>query len=141
MFSQTNNWLTRSLCLFKFRLTIVFFFLWFIRVFPLAAQTVLENDLSCVIKEVSYHPVSINLNYLTDGDDFLDPENITEVSLKRLGVRFLRYPGGEKSDNYFWSVPPFQGVDPHFAVRGECNWPNDDSNWSDDFEKTQRIYP
>ena len=135
MASQTKNWLTRSLCPFDFRSIILLLPLWLVGMIPLTAQTVLENDLSCVIKEVSYHPVSINLNYLTDGDDFLNSENPTEVSLKQLGVRFLRFPGGEKSDNYFWSVPPFQGVDPHFAVLGDCNWPNNDSNWSGDFEK------
>ena len=99
----------------------------------LQAQESIIVDIGCVIKNVIDHPVSINVNYLMDEHNYLFPTHSTEQSLNKMHVGYLRYPGGEKSDNYFWSVPPFQSVNPHFAIRGDCNWPANDFNWSIDF--------
>jgi alpha-N-arabinofuranosidase len=136
MFSRALNWLILAFRMLFSRFRGIILSFLFIGISPLGAytQTILETDASCVIKEVSHHPVSINLNYLTDGE-YLNPQKAIEIPLKKMGVKFLRYPGGEKSDNYFWSVPPFQGVDPHFALRGNCTWPNNSPTWSADFNK------
>ncbi len=48
----------------------------------------------------------INLNYLRDSDANRPSARPLKTALRDLGVRWLRYPGGEKSDFYFWSPPP-----------------------------------
>ncbi|NJK92824.1 MAG: hypothetical protein HC904_13975 [Blastochloris sp.] len=42
-----------------------------------------------------------------------------------MGVRWLRYPGGNKSDNYFWASPPkFTQTLPQTALWGLWDWPS-----------------
>lgn len=44
--------------------------------------------------------------------------------------KFWRYPGGEKSDGYLWSVAPFAAPNPKLARTGSGDWPaNDASYW------------
>ena len=51
-----------------------------------------------IVSDVSKHPVGINLNFIMDGGRFPEAKkNVTEV-VKELGTKYLRYPGGEKSD-------------------------------------------
>ena len=53
-----------------------------------------------IVSDVSKHPVGINLNFIMDGGRFPEAKkNVTEV-VKELGTKYLRYPGGEKSDLY-----------------------------------------
>jgi len=33
----------------------------------------------------------------------------------KAGVKYLRYPGGEKSDGYLWSIPPYTSSVPTLA--------------------------
>lgn len=40
------------------------------------------------------------------------------AALRQLGVRSLRYPGGEKSNEYFWSQPPWVASHPTLSVTG-----------------------
>ena len=35
------------------------------------------------------------------------PDRPIAAALKEMGVKRLRYPGGDKSDSHLWSVPPF----------------------------------
>lgn len=42
----------------------------------------------------------------------------------------MRFPGGEKADNYLWSIPPFNGPNPHFARTGGCEWPSNDTRFA-----------
>jgi alpha-N-arabinofuranosidase len=71
-----------------------------------------------VINDVSNHPIGINLDYFMDDDHYLKPERSTADALKTMGVRYLRYPGGNKSDFYFFSVPPYEESIPTLARTG-----------------------
>ena len=72
-----------------------------------------------VVTDVSNHPVGINLDYFTDDDNYLQPERSTAEALKAMGVKYLRYPGGNKSDFYFFSVPPYEESVPTLARTGK----------------------
>ena len=72
-----------------------------------------------VLSDVSHHPVGINLDYFTDDDDYLKPVRRTADALKTMGVKYLRYPGGNKSDFYFFSEPPYDESIPTLARTGK----------------------
>jgi alpha-N-arabinofuranosidase len=72
-----------------------------------------------VLSDVSHHPIGINLDYFTDDDDYLKPARRTADALKAMGVKYLRYPGGNKSDFYFFSVPPYEESVPTLARTGK----------------------
>lgn len=63
-------------------------------------------------------PIGINVNYFEDNDDVLRAPRTTAAALKEMGVKYLRYPGGEKSDFYFFSVPPFDRSIPTMEQSG-----------------------
>jgi alpha-N-arabinofuranosidase len=72
-----------------------------------------------VLSDVSHHPVGINLDYFTDDDDYLKPARRTADALKDMGIKYLRYPGGNKSDFYFFSEPPYNESIPTLARTGK----------------------
>jgi alpha-N-arabinofuranosidase len=72
-----------------------------------------------ILSDVSHHPVGINLDYFMDDDNYLKPERSTADALKAMGVKYLRYPGGNKSDFYFFSVPPYEKSVPTLARTGK----------------------
>lgn len=72
-----------------------------------------------VISDISNHPIGINMDYFTDDDNYLKPARRTAVALKAMGVKYLRYPGGNKSDFYFFSVPPYDKSVPTLARTGK----------------------
>jgi alpha-L-arabinofuranosidase len=100
-----------------------------------AAQDLITVDVTSVIADVSRKPIGINVNFLLDDDDNRASrlDNLAGA-LKKAGVRYLRYPGGEKSDNYLWAVPPYAGSVPTLArwASGEYpqnqEWPSYDRN-------------
>lgn len=106
------------------------FFLLFITTTFSSAGQVIEVDAGRIVKEFATSPAGINLNYLMDDDSYLEPEIPLTQTLSMMNVGWLRYPGGEKSDNYLWSNPPYDSAYPAFAVKGNCNWPNTDSRFS-----------
>ena len=61
-----------------------------------------------IISDVSNHPVGVNLNFLMDGGRFPEAETNVAGAVKKLGTKYLRCPGGEKSDFYFFSVSPMK---------------------------------
>ena len=65
-----------------------------------------------IISDVSNHPIGINLNYFMDGGRFPNPEQSVMEALGDMGVKYLRYPGGEKSDLYMFSTPPYEKSQP-----------------------------
>lgn len=71
-----------------------------------------------IINDVSNHPIGINLDYFMDDDNYLKPQRSTVAALKAMGVKYLRYPGGNKSDFYFFSVPPYEKSQPTLARSG-----------------------
>lgn len=97
-------------------------------------------DLSCVdvdaervVKRLGPTPVGINLNYLADDETGRPPRSASLApTLREMGMRVLRYPGGEKSDSYLWSVPPFGSPAPTLARTGPGEWPAGDARFTDD---------
>ena len=89
-------------------------------------------DASKIIKTFDHNTTAINLNYLMDDDAYLHPSTSCSQSLKKMNIGMIRYPGGEKSDNYLWSVAPYTKANPRFATPGICNWPNNDTRFSSD---------
>ena len=68
------------------------------------------------------------MNYLMDGTYISsNTPSATATALKNMGVKFLRYPGGEKSDNYLWS--PYFHVAPVMTLAGSFRWPSGDSRF------------
>jgi alpha-L-arabinofuranosidase len=68
--------------------------------------------------------LGINLDYLAD-DDALRPHARSLVAaLRDLGVGTLRYPGGGKSQNQVWALPPYDTAAPHIADLSV--WPGSD---------------
>lgn len=50
----------------------------------------------------------IDLNYIRDRDSNRPDARPLEVALREMGVRWLRFPGGEKSNYHLWSEPPYE---------------------------------
>ena len=72
-----------------------------------------------VLNSVTNHPAGINVDYFMDDDNYLKPVIRTADALKAMGVRYLRYPGGNKSDLYLFSVPPYEKSQPTLARTGK----------------------
>lgn len=60
-----------------------------------------------VICEVGDKGVGMNLDFFMDGGRFPEAKVSVAQAMKRMGVKYLRYPGGEKSDIYLFSTPPY----------------------------------
>jgi hypothetical protein len=72
-----------------------------------------------VLNDVAHHPVGINVDYFMDDDNYMKPDRRCADALKAMGVKYLRYPGGNKSDLYLFSVPPYEKSQPTLARTGE----------------------
>jgi hypothetical protein len=83
---------------------------------PAAGQDHITVDLTSVVADVSRKPIGINVNFLLDADgNRANAIRRLAEALKSAGVRYLRYPGGEKSDAYLWAVPPYTSSMPTLA--------------------------
>jgi alpha-L-arabinofuranosidase len=82
------------------------------------AAVIIEVFPGSVLNDVSHHPIGINVNYLMDDDNYLKPAVRTADALNKMGVKYLRYPGGNKSDLYLFSVPPYEISMPTLARTG-----------------------
>lgn len=60
-----------------------------------------------IVSDVSNHPVGINLNFIMDGGRLPNPQTSVAEAITKMGTKYLRYPGGEKSDLYLFSIPPY----------------------------------
>jgi alpha-N-arabinofuranosidase len=96
---------------------------------------------SRTLNDTARRPLGVNTNYLVDDDANRVAARSTAAALAEMGVKFLRYPGGEKSDAYLWSVPPFLASRPTLARTGPGEWPSRDRNLVADDYKTFRIDP
>lgn len=96
----------------------------------LYSQVNITVDAGNVLKSLTGRENGINVDYLMDGT-FLSPAITPEQSLKNSKVRFLRYPGGEKSDNYLFSTAPYISASPRMALRDTCFWPTNDYKFVD----------
>ncbi len=71
-----------------------------------------------VIHDVSNHPIGINLDFFMDGGRFPDADQSVTEAIRDMGMKFLRYPGGEKSDLYLFSKPPYNRSEPGVTRSG-----------------------
>ena len=76
------------------------------------AADIISVDLSKVLSHPAANSIGINLNYLRDDNNNLEGARPIQETLKEMGVGWLRYPGGEKSDRHLWSQPPWNEPDP-----------------------------
>jgi len=88
-------------------------------IYPDSVAKAVEIYPDSVINDVSSHPIGINLDYFMDDDNYLKPARRTADALKAMGVKYLRYPGGNKSDFYFFSKPPYFKSEPTLARTGK----------------------
>ena len=80
-------------------------------------------DVAAVLTDVSSKPIGINTDFFVDDDSNRTGQQTLDQALSELGVRYLRYPGGEKSDGYLWSVPPYTRPQPTLARWATGEWP------------------
>jgi len=93
---------------------------------PAAAADHLSVEATDVVREFTRNPLGINVDYLVDDDRNRPDVRGLAAALKEMGVKWLRYPGGEKSDSYLWSVPPYERPAPTIARWGADQWPAGD---------------
>jgi alpha-N-arabinofuranosidase len=74
--------------------------------------------------------LGINMNFLLDDETERRPKRPLQAALKEMGVRSLRFPGGEDSDGYLWSVAPFSSSVPTLARTGTGEWPANDRRFT-----------
>ena len=80
-------------------------------------------DVEHVLADVSSKPLGINTNFFVDDDANRPAQRNLDQALAEMGVKYLRYPGGEKSDGYLWSVPPYDRSQPALARWTAGDWP------------------
>lgn len=73
------------------------------------AGDVVTVDTRTVLRTVSGNPVGINFNYLRD-DNRNRPAGAPTIQsvMKKMNIRWVRYPGGEKSDWHFFAESPWR---------------------------------
>lgn len=98
--------------------------------FSVYSQTTVTVDAGNVLRTLSGNENGINVDYLMDGS-YLTPAVSPSQSLKNIKAKLLRYPGGEKSDNYLFSVLPYTSSSPRMALRDTCFWPSNDFKFVD----------
>ena len=83
-----------------------------------AVPITLTVDTSRVVRHGADRFVGVNLNYIRDADANRPAgARPLNAALAEMGVRWLRYPGGEKSDFVLWAEPPY--ARPHPVSLGE----------------------
>jgi alpha-N-arabinofuranosidase len=76
--------------------------------------------------------LGIDLDYWWDDDaNRASAARPLTSAIAGMNLKLWRYPGGEKSDGYLWSVPPFSAPNPQLARISSQDWPsNDPMYWS-----------
>lgn len=77
-----------------------------------AKDILISVDSEHVLRNGADRWLGININYVRDHDANHPQGRKLDHALKDLGVRWLRYPGGEKSNWYLWSNPPYERPEP-----------------------------
>ena len=75
-------------------------------------------DPTQIRQQVASHALGLNVNFLADHAEMRRRGQGYLAALKQMGVRSLRYPGGEKSNEYFWSQPPWVAPCPTLSLTG-----------------------
>lgn len=83
-------------------------------------------DVNNVLRTLTGNEVGLNMNYLMD-DAIITGNNSSKTAdgIKQTGAKILRYPGGEKSDNYYFASPPYTSANPSAIT---CIFPIKDGN-------------
>jgi alpha-L-arabinofuranosidase len=81
-------------------------------------KMLIRVDVNSIIRRTEPRVIGLNTNFLTDHANIRQIGAGYESALRRMGVKSLRYPGGEKSDQYFWSTPPWNAPLPNLSVVG-----------------------
>lgn len=68
---------------------------------------IIQVDNNRILRSDADRFVGINLNYLRDSDANRPHARPLRVALREMGAKWLRYPGGEKSDFHRWALPPY----------------------------------
>jgi len=98
------------------------------------AQDVISINPGVVVADTARRPIGINTDYLIDDDaNRASAVQTLAEALREAGVKYLRYPGGEKSDGLLWSVWPYATSIPTLARWAPQNaqnveWPSGDSS-------------
>lgn len=77
-----------------------------------AEPVTLTVEADHIVRQGADRFVGVNLNYIRDADANRSQGRPLNAALKEMGVRWLRYPGGEKSDFYLWAQPPYDRPHP-----------------------------
>lgn len=75
-------------------------------------------DPSRILQPVAQHALGLNVNFLADHAAMRARGQGYLAALRQMGVQLLRYPGGEKSNEYFWSQPPWKTPRPTLSLTG-----------------------
>lgn len=78
----------------------------------IAEPVTLTVEAGKVVRHGADRFVGVNLNYIRDADANRPRARPLDAALQDLGARWLRYPGGEKSDFYLWAQPPYNTPHP-----------------------------
>lgn len=73
----------------------------------LLAPVALVVNCGQVIRHDADRFFGIDLNYIRDRDSNRPGARPLDQALREMGVRWLRFPGGEKSNYHLWSEPPY----------------------------------
>ncbi len=85
-------------------------------------------DAGRTIRGVPDRFLGLNVNYFLDDDRNAvanhrgNPDRPLADALREMGIRRLRFPGGDKSDAHLWSKPPFTKPDPRVLKLGTGWW-------------------
>lgn len=86
----------------------------------MAQDAIVDIDFGAVRHTVAPSFLGINVNYIVDEDLHRDSgSRPLSDALKEMGIKRLRYPGGEKSDNYLWSTAPWDTSRPTIPRKQE----------------------
>jgi alpha-L-arabinofuranosidase len=109
----------------------------------LAATDILFVNSGQVLNDITGlpKPLGINTNYLMDDDHNRSASISTSTALSQMGAKYLRYPGGDKSDSYLWSVAPYDKSTPTLSRTGPNEWPSADTTLMQPDMKTYKIDP
>lgn len=75
-------------------------------------------DPTRILHPVGPHALGLNVNFLADHADRRARGQGYQAALRQMGVRLLRYPGGDKSNEYFWSRHPWKTPRPTLSITG-----------------------
>lgn len=85
-------------------------------------------DASMVLNDTRRRQIGVNTCFFTDDDKsyLRSPKRPFAEAMKELRPRYLRYPGGWKSDVVLWSVPPYTHSQPTLARPHAASFPAND---------------